>query len=114
MVMNVPALAADPPDGATQTMVGRFCVQGLRDALHCLKAAAEGVELDDDSGGTVGFRPVDRPGDVIRHDVVHHAARWNDDYLGAIGRGGGQACGPGRRHRLDQISGAAADAGVDQ
>ena len=45
-VMNVPALAARPPLGATQTIVGSGASRRARhDPLRRVEAAARGVEL---------------------------------------------------------------------
>ena len=72
-VMNVPALAARPPAGATHTMTGRALEERLDDVAGRLERAARGVELDDDGGRAVGGGRRDAVAQVARHDLVDDA-----------------------------------------
>ena len=59
-VMNVPALAANPPAGATQTMTGTFASSSVADdVVRRGQRAAGRVELDDDGRGAVALGPGD-------------------------------------------------------
>ena len=77
--MNVPALAAFAPDGPTQTIVGILECSAASMRSIASSAAAERVQLDDHGGGAVDLGTTNRPGHVVRHDVVHDPARRDDD-----------------------------------
>ena len=69
-VMNVPALAAWPPGGATHTIVGNGASRSAHhDALRRVEAAARRVELDDDGVRAVAMRLRDAVLEVAGHDA---------------------------------------------
>ena len=103
-VMNVPALAAMPPAGATQTMTGTPASRIVAgDLLHRGDAAARRVQLDDDGRGAALAREADVVGEVLRHALVDDARRRQDDDLrpGAARRRGEQH-EPAQRHERDR------------
>ena len=94
-VMNVPALAARPPAGATHTITGT--VDSRNAPVICCVASRlppGRVELDEDGRGSVPLRAGDPVGEVLGHDAVDLAGRGQDDD-GGSGRPGGVTRAPG-------------------
>ena len=81
-VMNVPALAARPPAGATHTIIGQ---RGARAARRRSSASRRGCRpgcssRDDDGGRAVAVRLRDPVLEVAGHDVVDDAGRRQHDH----------------------------------
>ena len=84
--MNVPALAARAPDGATHTIVGIGASRSADDdLLRGVEAPARGVEADDDGRRPIGGGLRDPLLEVAGEDVVDDAGRRQDDHRPARG-----------------------------
>ena len=79
-VMNVPALAARAPDGATQTIVGSGGVEQARhDLLRRVEAPARRVQADDHGRRAVPGRDRDPLLEVAGEHLVHDPGGRQDD-----------------------------------
>ena len=92
-VMNVPALAARPPDGATQTMTGTLAPSIDGTMFRSPRGFRRVFELDDDRGRVILGGPPDAVGDVAGEDAVDDPGGAQHDHVapgGARARGNAQ------------------------
>ena len=105
-VMNVPALAARPPDGATHTIVGSGASRSAQ-TIFCVASRLPPGVLSRmiDGRGAVGGGLRDALLEVAREHVVHDAGRRQHDDVaarGADGRPGEQPDEPEQEREREQ------------